>query len=83
MAIKIFEMLVNYNLVSRPDVCEGLMECLDKLTHKTSEHVTGSHMTFCVQIQSSQLSRIARETHAFYAKLTLTRFVSSQSRISS
>ena len=34
-------------------------------------------------VQSSQLSRIARETHAFYAKLTLTRFVSSHSRISS
>ena len=36
-----------------------------------------------ISVQSSQLSRIARETHAFYAKLTLTRFVSSHSRISS
>ena len=31
--------------------------------------------------QNSQLSRIACETHAFYAKLTLTHFVSSFSRI--
>ena len=33
-------------LVWRPDVHKGKTEHLDKLTHKTGEYVTGSHMTF-------------------------------------